>query len=448
MNITVAGGLNGYFCPPLKKYSGMTVTSKSTPLPLSHLAENLIGSEIIRIAGRINERIAAGEKISNLTIGDFDPKVFPLPDAYLEEIITAYREGQTNYPAANGVEVLRVAVSRYLKRTQGLDYDKECVLISGGARPLIYAAYRAIVDEGDTVVFPIPSWNNNHYSFLTGAKMVAVDTTAENRFLPTADDLRPHLAEATLVAVCSPLNPTGTSFTADQLGDICDLILEENARREGRKPLYLLYDQIYSALTLRGTKHIDPVSLRPEMRPYTVFVDGVSKAFAATGVRVGWTFGPERVVAKMRAILSHVGAWAPKPEQIATARLLQNEAETDRIIQHHREMVTERVDALHAGFSKMKSEGFPVDSIQAEGAMYLTVKIDLMGMTLPNGKVVGDAEDVTHFLLEEANLGLVPFYAFGALRSNPWFRISVGTLRPEQVPVIFDNLRKALAFTL
>ena len=199
MNITVAGGLNGYFCPPLKKYSGMTVTSKSTPLPLSHLAENLIGSEIIRIAGRINERIAAGEKISNLTIGDFDPKVFPLPDAYLEEIITAYREGQTNYPAANGVEVLRVAVSRYLKRTQGLDYDKECVLISGGARPLIYAAYRAIVDEGDTVVFPIPSWNNNHYSFLTGAKMIAVDTTAENRFLPTADDLRPHLADATLV---------------------------------------------------------------------------------------------------------------------------------------------------------------------------------------------------------------------------------------------------------
>ncbi len=426
----------------------MTITSKSSTLPLSHLAENLIGSEIIRIAGRINERIAAGEKISNLTIGDFDPKVFPLPEAYLNEIVNAYREGQTNYPPANGVEVLRTAVSHYLKRTQGLDYDKECVLISGGARPLIYAAYRAIVDEGDTVVFPIPSWNNNHYSFLTGAKVVAVDTTAENRFLPTAEDLRPHLAEATLVAVCSPLNPTGTSFTADQLGAICDLILEENSRREGRKPLYLLYDQIYSALTLHGTKHIDPVSLRPEMRPYTVYIDGVSKAFAATGVRVGWTFGPERVVAKMRAILSHVGAWAPKPEQIATARLLQNEAETDRIIQKHRDMVTERVDALHEGFSKMKAEGFPVDSIKAEGAMYLTVKIDLMGMTIPNGKTVNDAEQVTHFLLEEANLGLVPFYAFGASRSNPWFRISVGTLRMDQVPVIFDHLRKALAFTL
>ncbi len=432
----------------LQKIAGMTDTAVPSVLPLSHLAENLVSSEIIRIAGRINERIAAGEPIVNLTIGDFDPKVFPLPESYLNEIINAYREGHTNYPQANGMAALREAVSRHLKRTQGLDYDKENILISGGARPLIYAAYRAIVDEGDTVVFPIPSWNNNHYSFLSGGKTVAVDTSAENRFLPTADDLRPHLAEATLVAVCSPLNPTGTSFTAENLGEICDLILEENARREGRKPLYLLYDQIYSALTLNGTSHTDPVSVRPDMRPYTVFVDGVSKAFAATGVRVGWGFGPERVIAKMRSVLSHVGAWSPKPEQMGTAALLRSEAETDNIINHHRNMVTERVGALYEGFSKMKAEGFPVDAIPAEGAMYLTVKIDLADITLPTGKTVNDAEDVTNYLLEEANLGLVPFYAFGASRSNPWFRISVGTLRMEQVPVIFDNLHKALSFTL
>jgi aspartate aminotransferase len=414
---------------------------------LSHLAEHLIGSEIIRIAGQINERIAAGEKISNLTIGDFDPKVFPLPEAYLNEIIQAYRDGHTNYPPANGVESLRVEVSKYVKRTQGLDYSKEEVLISGGARPLIYAAFRAIVDAGDKVVYPIPSWNNNHYTFLTSAVHVALDTTAENRFLPTADDLRDHLSDATLVAVCSPLNPTGTSFTPENLAEICDLILAENARRVGQKPLYLLYDQIYSALTLGGSKHTDPVSLRPEMRPYTIFIDGVSKAFAATGVRVGWTFGPDRVIQKMRAILSHVGAWAPKPEQIATAKLMQNEAEVDRIIAHHRAMITERVEALRQGFVALKSEGYPVDAIPAEGAMYLTVKIDLQGRTLPNGTVLGDAEDVTLFLIREAKLGLVPFYAFGASRQNAWFRISVGTLKMADIPAIFENLRAALAFT-
>lgn len=426
----------------------MATSTLQPAAQLSQLAEHLVGSEIIRIAGQINERIAAGEKIANLTIGDFDPKVFPLPEAYLNEIIQAYRDGHTNYPAANGVEALRVEVSKYIKRTQALDYTKEEVLISGGARPLIYAAYRAIIDEGDKVVFPIPSWNNNHYTFLTEGRNVAIDTTAANRFLPTAADLRDHLSDATLVAVCSPLNPTGTSFSPESLAEICDLIIAENARREGQKPLYLLYDQIYSALTLGNTTHTDPVSLRPEMRPYTIYIDGVSKAFAATGVRVGWAFGPERIIQKMRAILSHVGAWAPKPEQVATAKLLKNETEVDSIIAHHRAMITERVTALYEGFSALKAEGFPVDAIPAEGAMYLTVKIDLQGRTAPDGSVITDAEAVTLFLIREAKVGLVPFYAFGADRNHAWFRISVGTLQMSEIPFIFDNLRKALAFTV
>ena len=274
-------------------------TTAPSATPLSHLAENLIGSEIIKIGGQLNARIAAGDKIANLTIGDFDPKVFPLPAAYLEEILNAYREGHTNYPQANGMELLRTAVSRHLARTQGLEYSKDEVLIASGGRPLIYAAFRTIVDAEEKVVFPIPSWNNNHYAFLSSGTQVAVPTSPENRLLPTAHDLRPHLADACLLAVCSPLNPTGTSFTADQLAEICDLVLEENARRGDRKPLYFLYDQIYSALTLGGTVHVDPVSLRPNMRPYTIFIDGVSKAFAATGVRVGWAFGPEHIMKRM-----------------------------------------------------------------------------------------------------------------------------------------------------
>lgn len=412
---------------------------------LSHLAEHLIGSEIIKIGGQLNARIAAGEKIANLTIGDFDPKVFPLPEAYVNEIIAAYREGHTNYPQANGMEVLRAEVARFIGRMQGIAYDKNEVLIASGGRPLIYAAFRTIVDAQDKVVFPIPSWNNNHYTFLNNAQHVAVATSAANRFLPTADDLRPHLADAVLLAVCSPLNPTGTSFTADQLAAICDLVLEENNRRAGRKPLYLLYDQIYSALTLGDTVHVDPVSLRPEMRPYTIFIDGVSKAFAATGVRVGWAFGPERIMQKMHSLLGHIGAWAPKPEQIATARLLKQDAVVDDIIAGHLVQISERVDALYAGFQALKGEGLPVDAIPAEGAMYLTVKIDLIGRVLADGTKLADAEEVTLFLIRSANVGMVPFYAFGADRNNSWFRISVGTLRMDEVPMIFENLRKALA---
>lgn len=421
-----------------------TTTTLATAPQLSQMAEHLIGSEIIRIAAQINQRIAAGERIVNLTIGDFDPKVFPLPQEYVAGIVKAYEEGHTNYPQANGMEVLRSEVARYVARTQGLKVGKEEVLIAGGARPLIYAAYRAIADPGDKVVYPVPSWNNNHYTFLTAAQQVAVATRPEDRFMPSADALRPVIGDAALLALCSPLNPTGTSIHPDELAAICDLVLEENARRAGRKPLYLVYDQIYAALTLKGSSHCDPVSLRPDMRPFTVYIDGVSKAFAATGVRVGWAFGPERLMQKMHAILGHVGAWAPKPEQIATARLLAQGSVVDSIIARHKRMIEERVDALYQGFVALRNEGFPVDAIPAEGAMYLTVKIDLHSATLCDGTVLKDAEDVTLFLIREARLGLVPFYAFGAGRDHRWFRASVGTLRMEEVPVIFENLRGAL----
>jgi aspartate aminotransferase len=143
---------------------------------VSNLAENLVGSEIIKIAGEINARIASGENIINLTIGDFDPAIYPLPKALLNEIVAAYEAGHTNYPQANGMEVLRASVASYVRERQALSYDKDDILISGGARPLIYAAYRALVNQGDKVIFPIPSWNNNHYTYLNFAEPVIVES--------------------------------------------------------------------------------------------------------------------------------------------------------------------------------------------------------------------------------------------------------------------------------
>ena len=411
---------------------------------VSDLAENLVGSEIIKIAGEINSRIAQGEDITNLTIGDFNPNIYPLPKALLNEIIAAYEAGHTNYPQANGMEVLRESVSTYIGKRQGLKYDKDDILISGGARPLIYATYRAIVNRGDKVIFPIPSWNNNHYTYLNFAKPVIVESKPESKFLPTADQIRPHVKDAALIALCSPLNPTGTSFTKKALTEICDMVIEENKRRDGQKPLYVLYDQIYWALTLGKTKHVDPVSIRPEMRKYTIYVDGISKAFAATGVRVGWAFGPTKVIAKMKALLSHVGAWSPKPEQIATAAFLQQEDAVEATIAKHRDMISERVNKLFNGFSALREVGYPVDAIQAEGAMYLTVKIDLIGKTTSSGEILKNAEDVTMWLIKQAKVGFVPFYCFGASKQSPWFRISVGTLQTESISVVIDNLRTAL----
>jgi len=229
-------------------------TTSPAELRVSTMAENLIGSEIIKLGGEIRDRVARGEHIYNFTIGDFNPAIFPIPVELKKEIIRAYEEGLTNYPVANGNPELRANVAKLIKNYQNLDYSAEEVLIAGGARPIIYAIYQTIVDPHDKVLFPVPSWNNNHYVHLSHGEQVFVETRPENNFMPTADELRPHIKGASLLALCSPLNPTGTVFQKEQLMEICQMVWEENqSRGEHEKPLYLMYDQIYSLLTFGDT---------------------------------------------------------------------------------------------------------------------------------------------------------------------------------------------------
>jgi len=415
-------------------------------LRVSEMAENLIGSEIIKLAGEIQEKIKNGERIFNYTIGDFDPNIFPIPQELNDGIVNAYKNHQTNYPAANGIAELRKEVANFILDREGLSYSADEILISAGARPLIYGTFATLIDAGDKVIVPLPSWNNNHYCHLFGAKPVYVTTTPENNFMPTANELRPHLKDVTLVALCSPLNPTGTIFGRQQLEEICDLIIEENKNRgEDEKPLYLMYDQIYWVLTFGESEHFNPVTLRPEMRDYTIFVDGISKCFAATGVRVGWSFGPKRIMDKMRAILSHVGAWAPKAEQVATAHFLKNKMAVNSYLYNFKNEINDRLVELYEGFSKLKKEGFSVDCIAPQAAIYLTVQFNLKGKRTPAGKVLATQSDVTGFILSEAKLALVPFNAFGSSNESSWYRLSVGTANKKEIPEVFTSLRKALS---
>jgi aspartate aminotransferase len=311
---------------------------------------------------------------------------------------------------------------------------------------VIYSIFRALVDEGDTGVFPVPSWNNNLYTYLNNAKPVIIETMPENKFMPTAADLQPHIATASLIALCSPLNPTGTTFRKKDLEEICDMILEENAKREaaGKKSLYLMYDQIYWALTYGETKHYNPVTLRPEMKNYTVFVDGISKSLAATGVRVGWSMGPKKIIDKMKSILTHVGAWAPKAEQMATAAYLGDLNAYDSFLANIKKEISDRLDGFHKTFQTLKAEGFKVDSIAPEAAIYLTVQFSLHGKKTAEGKVLATTQDVTKYILDEAKVALVPFYAFGASTDSSWYRLSVGTCKIEDIAIVTENLRNAL----
>lgn len=414
--------------------------------PVSRKAAHLVGSEIIKLATEIKAKQAEGAEIYNLTIGDFNPELFPIPEELLNGIVEAYKSGQTNYPPSNGIPELRKSVSRFIEKRLGLAYSPDSYLIAGGARPLIFAAYQAIVDPADRVIFPVPSWNNNHYTHLSEGEKVMITTTVDSAFMPTAESIAPHIEGATLIAVCSPLNPTGTVFPKEQLKALCDLVIAENKRRgPNAKPLYLIYDQIYWQLTFGDTVHYNPVSLCPEMEPYTIFIDGISKCFAATGVRVGWAFGPQAIIAKMKSILGHVGAWAPRAEQVATANYLDNDEAVDSYMDNMRAKVHSRLSSLHEGFQSLKSKGYQVDSITPKGAIYLTLKLDLVGKTAPDGKTFAENSEVHRYILENAGLAVVPFRAFGGEANSFWYRLSVGTARTEDIPVLLGKVEAALA---
>jgi aspartate aminotransferase len=411
---------------------------------LSTLAETLIGSEIVKLGGIIKEKISKGEQIYNYTIGDFDPTQFPIPVELKNEIEIAYEAGFTNYPIADGENDLRNAVAGFIKKHEGLDFELPEILIAAGGRPLIYAAYRAIVDKGDKVIYPIPSWNNNHYTHFTEGEHIAIETEKENNFMPTAAQIKPHLKGASLLALCSPLNPTGTVFTKAALEEICDIVLAENATRaEDEKKLYVLYDQIYWTLTFGDTVHYNPVSLRPAMKPFTVFVDGISKAFAATGVRVGWSLGPAHVITKMKAINSHVGAWAPMAEQKAVAKFLVNEAAVADYFTTFKAEIEHRLIGISNGFKQLKNDGFAVDVINPQAAIYLTVQINLVGKKVED-RILYNQAAVTSYILNEAKLAIVPFNCFGANSENSWYRISVGCVLKEEINEMLGRLRKAL----
>ncbi len=414
-------------------------------IKLSVLAETLQASEIVRLGAVIKEKMKQGEKIYNYTIGDFDSAVFPIPAELEADIINAFKEGFTTYPAAEGNLDLREAVASFMSSRGGLNYTPAEILIAAGGRPLIYALYRAIVDKGDKVIYPAPSWNNNHYVHLTEGEHIMLEAEKENNFMLTAAQIAPHIKGATLLSLCSPLNPTGTTFSKEELSAICELVIEENKTRgDGEKKLYLMYDQIYWTLTFGDTVHYNPVTLNPAMKAFTIFIDGISKAFAATGVRVGWAMGPAEIIVKMRSINSHVGAWAPMAEQKAVARYLVKIEAIDTYFVHFKAEVNERLHNIFAGLQQMKAAGFKVDAIAPEAAIYLTIQIDYAGKKTAEGKLLTNQADVTAYVLDEAKLAIVPFYCFGSNPESSWYRLSVGTCKKEEISEMLSALKTAL----
>jgi aspartate aminotransferase len=396
---------------------------------LSFVGNNIVGSEIIKISQQIKE-VSKTRPVQNFSIGDFNPKINPIPEKLKEYIVESYNDGLTNYPMSPGELDLRVSVSNYIKKTKGIEYTEEEILIGCGVRPLIYTIFKTIVDSEDTVMYPVPSWNNNHYSFLHSAIKIPIECKPDNSFFPTFEDVKGKLENTRLLCLCSPQNPTGRVIDKDTLKQICDEIVRIN--KEKTKKTYLFFDQIYSDLVPNGL-FTHPLDVCPEIRDYLICVDGISKSLCATGVRVGWVFGPKNIISKMTEIFSHIGAWSPKPEQTAVSKYLNDYELISEFITNKVNQYSEISNKICEKLEELKQRKFRIDYQKPEGGIYISIY-------LGESQFFTTVENYVQFLIKNCGVGLVPFEYFGSTDNNGWFRMSIGGVDINNIDEVTKSL--------
>lgn len=398
---------------------------------LSFLGNNIVGSEIIKISQQIKE-VSKSKPVENFSIGDFNPIVNPIPKKLKNYIVESYENDFTNYPMSSGELDLRTSISNYLRKKRKISYGEDEILVGCGVRPLIYTIFKSIVDPGDAVMYPVPSWNNNHYSFLHNAIKIPIECKPENSFFPTFDDVKDKLVNTRLLCLCSPQNPTGRVIDKDTLKQICDEIVRIN--KEKSKKTFLFFDQIYSDLVPEGL-FTHPLDVCPEIREYLICVDGISKSLCATGVRVGWTFGPKSVISKMTEIFSHIGAWAPKPEQIAVGKFLNDYQEINDFISSKINQYSFISNQICESLDDLKKSRFNIDYQKPEGGIYISIYFEHVSY-------FGSVENFVEFLIKSCGVGMVPFEYFGSKENEGWFRMSIGGIDPNNIDKIKSVFKK------
>ncbi len=403
------------------------------------MANGMERSRILSIAASVRAMIAEGKSVAPFTVGDFSPKQFDVPSFLTDAIIESVAEGETNYPPAAGLPELREALSEWMKQKYSLDVGPNGIIVGSGARPVLYASFRIFLEPGDGLAHGVPAWNNHYYVHLNDAVDIPIVGTHASRFLPTARDISEHIADMRVLILNSPLNPTGTCFSREELKEICNVVLEENIARKkkSQKPVILVYDQVYSTMTAKGVEHVHPVQVCPEIFDYTITLDAISKSLTGTGLRLGWMALPPSLSAPVVALIGHMGAWPARPIQKAAAKLYRNHAILEDFFDDLDSRIDERMSILKQRLGKMNHYG--VSFVEPEGGIYLSTRFNLFDL-------IGckTNEEIRVWLLEEAGVAVVPFQAFGLEADTGWFRISIGAVGTGDIVAAMDRLESAL----
>ncbi|HCC69067.1 MAG TPA: aspartate aminotransferase [Nitrospiraceae bacterium] len=395
-------------------------------MKLSHRVNSTKPSPTLTIDAKANALKASGVDIVNFGVGEPD---FDTPANIKEAAIKAIKDGFTKYTPVGGFDELKTAIVEKFKRDNSLEYEKDEILVSCGAKHSLYNIAQALFNQGDDVLIPAPYWvSYPDQVILNDASPVIVNTDEENYFRLTPELLKKNITKKTKALILnSPSNPTGLAYNRESLEAIADITL--------RYDFYIISDEIYEKLIYDGFKHISIASLSPELKKRTIVVNGLSKSYAMTGWRIGYCAGPKEIIKAMTSIQSQSTSNPTSIAQKAAVEALRGPQDfIPKIVEEfdrRRRYMVER-------FNKIPD----VSCLTPVGAFYTFPNVSSFYGKNFKGKTISSSSDLTSYLLEEAKVAVVPGSAFG---SDNHIRLSYATSM-ENIKKGLDRIEEALRY--
>ena len=385
---------------------------------ISPRCQRVTGSLTLAIDAKAKEMKQKGIDVVGFGAGEPD---FDTPEHIRKAAKDALDLGKTRYTPAAGMPELRQAICDKLKRDNGLDYVPQQIVVSNGAKHSLFNSFQALLEEGDEVIVPGPYWvSYPEIVRMAGGVPVIVEGREENNFKPTIDDFRAAVTDKTrAVVINSPNNPNGFVFTREELQAIGDLAIE--------KDLSIVSDEIYEFLVYDGAEHISIASLSPEIKERTIVINGMSKAYAMTGWRIGYTASPLNAAKAMTNFQSHSTSCPNSIAQYAALTALSGP--DDQL----KSMVAE-FDRRRRRIVELINEIPGLSCKPPKGAFYVMMNIGGVFGKRYNGAPIVDSMSFTQLLLDNSHVAVVPGAGFGA---DAYVRLSYATS--------MENIEKGLA---
>lgn len=375
---------------------------------ISKIVQALEPSATLAMAAKARELKAAGKSVCDFSVGEPD---FNTPQHICDAATKAMHAGQTHYTASGGIAELRAAVAKQYKSRHGIEYAPAQVVVSNGAKHSLHNAFTVLCDPGDEVIIPAPYWvSYAELVKLTGAKPVIVPTDEKNDFRLTPAQLKAACTPKTkILLLCSPSNPTGSMYSRDELGALADVVLERN--------LIVISDEIYERLIYGDNKFASFATVRPGLAERTITVNGVSKAYAMTGWRIGWTLAPLEISKAMDSLQSQETSNPCSVSQYAAVAALEG---PQQCVDDMLRAFAERREYVRARIAKLPNITCP----QMGGAFYAFMNIGAHFGRDYGGVAVKNSADWCLQLLAQQGVATVMGSAFGA---EGYARISFAT---------------------